>query len=116
VSERLLVLKKQEELLSELLWSIKKFPKSERFTLGQKIENTTLEGIDEVISANFHKGQRLKHIFSARVANERLQLLIRIANSHQMIDLRHYEIYSDKVTEISKMLSGWERVSRQSLG
>lgn len=107
--QKLLVLRKLEEWLDLMQPSLGQFPKAARFTLAQKIENTSLECIDLVITANLDKLRRPEHLLKARVSTERLQLLIRIARSRSFIDLRHYEIYSERLTEISKMLAGWAR-------
>lgn len=107
--QKLLVLKKLEEWMVAIEPSLAKFPKSARFTLAQKIENGSLDCIDKVIAANLDKPRRADHIFQARVTTERVQLLIRVARSRSLIDLAHYELYSEKLTEISKMLAGWAR-------
>lgn len=106
---KLLVLKKLEEWLTAVEPSLAKFPKSARFTLAQKIENTSLECVDQVLFANLNKPRRAEHILQARVAAERVQLLIRVARARSFLDLNHYELLSEKLTEISKMLAGWAR-------
>ncbi len=112
--QELKVLKKLEEWLVLVEPSLAKFPKSARFTLAQKIENSSLECIDKVISANLEKPRRAEHLLQARVATERVQLLIRVARSRAFVDMKHYELYSEKLTEISKMLAGWARAKSQS--
>ena len=94
--------------------SLRKFPKTVRFTLAQRIENTSYECVDEVIRANLDKKNRQSHIFQARVCTERLQFMIRTAHTQALIDLRHYELFSEKITELSKMLTGWSRVSAKA--
>jgi hypothetical protein len=107
--QKLQVLKKLEDWLFIIQPSLANFPKSVRFSLAQKIENTSLECIDLVISANLDKPRRADHLLKARVSTERLQILVRIAHQRSFIDLRHYELFSERITEISKMLTGWAR-------
>lgn len=112
--QKLMVLKKLEDWLAAVEPSLAKFPKSARFTLAQKIESSSLECIDKVISANLDKPRRAEHLLQARVTTERIQLLIRVARSRSFIDMNHYELFSEKLTEISKMLAGWARAKTQS--
>jgi hypothetical protein len=37
---------------------------------------------------------------------------VRVARQRSFLDLRHYELLSERVTEISKMLAGWARATR----
>ncbi len=107
--EKLQVLRKLEEWHALLQPSLRNFPKAIKFTMAQRIENTSLECIDQVIRANLDKPRRPEHILQARVCTERLQLLIRIARTNAWIDLKHYELFSERITEVSKMLAGWAR-------
>ena len=108
---KLLVLKKLEDWIVQLQPSLRNFPKSVRFTLAQRIENTSFECIDQIVQANLDKARRLEHILQARVCAERLQVMIRIARTQSWVDLQHYELFSESLTEIAKMLAGWARVS-----
>jgi hypothetical protein len=110
--QKLQVLKKLEDWLALLQPALNNFPKSARFSLAQRMENTSLECIDFVITANLHKPHRADHLLKARVAMERMQILVRVARQRSFIDLKHYELYSERITEISKMLAGWARVTK----
>jgi hypothetical protein len=114
MNEKLKVLRKLEEWAIAIQPSLRKFPKTARFTTAQRLENTVFECIDEVIQANLNKPERPKHILNARICTERLLLLIRISKALEYIDGRHYEIYSESLTEISKMLAGWARAKPQA--
>lgn len=109
MNEKLKVYQKVEQLIVALQPSLRKFPKAARFSTGQQIESTVLECADFIVKANLHKSQRPDHILQARVATERLQLLVRVSKTLCYIDARHYEIYSEEIVEISKMLAGWAR-------
>lgn len=109
MNRKLIVLKKLEEWLELLQPSLRKFPKEKRFTLAQRLENTSIECIDRVIASNLEKSKRQEHLLIARIVIERLKVLVRISKKHQFIDIRHYELFSEKLIEISKMLAGWQR-------
>ncbi len=65
--------------------------------------------MDRVICANLDKPRRPEHLLQARVCVERTLILIRLARGQGFIDLRHYELFAEKLTEIAKMLAGWAR-------
>ncbi len=112
MSAKLEVLKKLEEWLAMLQPALLQFPKASRFTLAQRIENTSLELIDLVVTANLEKARRSEHILRARVVAERLQILIRVARQRSFLDVHRYEVFSERIVEIAKMLAGWARVSK----
>lgn len=113
MNEKLKVFRDLEKWILSLQSSLRKFPKAARFTTGQRIENTAFECIDEIIQANLHKAERPFHLLRARVCTERLQLLMRLSKNLSYIDQKHYELYSEGLTEVSKMLAGWARVSEK---
>lgn len=110
---KLLVLQKLEVLYSEMMPTLRNFPKAERFTLAQVIQNTSLSCIDKVLTANLDKPNRVKNILHAQVTIQRLQVLVRIAKTHKFMDEKRYEIFSEKITEVSKMLNGWRESAKK---
>jgi hypothetical protein len=109
VIQQLKVLKKTEDWLLSVHPCLKNFPKSERFTLAQRIENGALECIEWILFANLDKPNRPAHLMRARVGIERVQVLIRLAHSLSFLDVSRYERFSESLAEISKMLAGWAR-------
>ena len=111
MNQKLLVLKKLENWVGLITVGLRNLPKALRFTLVQRIENTSYECIDSVLLANLDKANRPRHLLDARICAERLQVMVRVAHAQRWIDLKRYEIYSETLTEIAKMLAGWARVS-----
>lgn len=111
-NEKLIVLTRVEDWIVAMESSLRKFPKSHRFTIAQKIELTSFECLDHIASANLDKPGRPNHIFLARVAIERLMVLVRISKRLKLIDVKNYEFYAEKLVEIAKMLAGWARVAK----
>jgi hypothetical protein len=89
---------------------IAKFPKNQRFVLGQRIENKILDMLEHIAIANreINKIPKLK-IVSLEL--DQLRLLIKIAKDLRFISLRQYEIFSERSNEIGKMLYGWIKTS-----
>jgi len=86
---------------------LKNYPKSERFTLVQHIENTLLDFLSEVVMAR--KSQKpLQHLDEADRHLEKLKVFLRLSKDLEFISIGQYEKSSEKLTEIGKMLGGWK--------
>jgi hypothetical protein len=112
MNNKLLILQRLQDWIIFVQPCLRKFPKTERFTLAQRIENSSLECIDWVVKANLDKTNRPQHILQARVTLERLKILIRVAKAQSWIDVKRYEFLSEKMDEMGKMLGGWANVSK----
>ncbi len=104
--QNLTIFEKTYELILWIYPTVNKFPKSQRFVLGQRIENTILKILEGIIEANQEKNKRpcLK-IVSREL--DKLRILIRIAKDLKFINIRQYGFVADKINEIGKMLGGW---------
>lgn len=83
-------------------------PKSDRHTLWQKTEETSLLIIELLLSA----GQRSKEekyavLEKASVQLNLLRILIRLARDTKIIDLKKYVYLQQIIDEIGRMLGGW---------
>jgi len=92
-----------------ILWlypTVNKFPKSQRFVLGQQIENTILQILKGIIQVNveINKKPYLKQI---SVELDKLRILIRLSKDLKFISIRQYQFIAEKINEIGKMLGGW---------
>ena len=92
-----------------ILWLhpvVNKFPKSQRFILGQRIENTTIDLIRSFIIAN---AEREKYAVLRRASAEldALRMFIRLAKDLRFMSVRQYGIAAERMNEIGRMLSGW---------
>jgi len=85
---------------------LKNFPKSERFTLVQHIENTLLDFLGEVIMARKSK-DTLKHLEKADQNLEKLKIFLRLSKDLEFISIGQYEESSKRLEEIGKILGGW---------
>jgi len=98
---------------------VNKFPKAEKFVLGQRIENTSLNVLEGIIIANqeTNKEEALK---KTAVELEKLRIFIRLAKDLKFISIGQYEQVSMQINEIGKMLGGlmkkFTSTSQSSLG
>ncbi len=90
-----------------------KFPKHERYALGEKIENAILKCMKLVIFANnCPKFEKEKYLQKANVNNELLKILFRTALNCKMLEIRDYLDVEAKLQEIGKMTQGWIKYAR----
>lgn len=91
-----------------ILWfypAVRKFPKSERHVLGQRIEETSLSVLEHIIASVTTK-QAFTELKKADIELEKLRIYIRLAKDLQCIDFKKYELASQRVVEIGKLLGG----------
>ncbi|MEK7585986.1 MAG: four helix bundle protein [Patescibacteria group bacterium] len=92
-----------------------KFPKHERYTLGEKIERTILDGIELFVFANqVSKYEKEKVLAQANSKIELLKILFRISLNCEILEARVYLDIESKLQEIGKMTQGWIKYSRNS--
>ena len=98
-----------EKTYDLILWiysRINKFPKSQRFVLGQQIENTVLEILKGIIHANSERN-KLLYLKDVSVDLDKLRILMRLSKDLKFISIRQYSFAANKINEIGKMLGGW---------
>ncbi len=92
-----------------ILWFypvINKFPKKQRFVLGQQIQNEMIEILANMIEANFAI-QKQPLLKTMSVNLDKLRILIRLSKDLHFISLRQYKLAAEKLNEVGRLLSGW---------
>lgn len=85
---------------------LKNFPKSEKLAMVadiKRIEDTLLERCIEA-EKKYTKKTTLQEM---DISVAKLRAFIRLSFNLKFINLHQYEVWSDKVVEIGKMLGGW---------
>ncbi|MCB0370025.1 MAG: four helix bundle protein [Bdellovibrionales bacterium] len=106
------VIQKLEVLLMELLPALRRFPKTERYTLAEKMEKVGLDVVESIYTASYHPQLRNESLNLARTRLHLLGFLLRISRRQGLLSEGLYEIISLKLVEIGKMLTGWEKATR----
>lgn len=95
----------------------KKFPKCDRFTIGQKSCDLVLKIIEKMFLTNSKdsnkKIERLKILNSIDVKLNILKILIRLSFDTNCINQNKYIQLQEKLQEICKMNGGWIKYTRQ---
>jgi len=102
----LVIFQKVYDLILWLYPAVNKFPKSQRFVLGQQIENTVLEILKGIIQANQERN-KLPYLKQISVDLDKLRILVRLTKDLKFINIRQYQFAAEKINEIGKILGGW---------
>ena len=102
----LVIFQKVYDLILWLYPTVNKFPKKQRFVLGQQIENTVLEILKGTIQAN-QENNKTPYLKQISVELDKLRILIRLSKDLKFIGLRQYQFSAEKINEIGKILGGW---------
>jgi len=104
--QNLIIFQKVYDLILWLYPTVNKFPKSQRFVLGQQIEATVLEILKKVIEANAEIN-KLPYLKKISVELDKLRILTRLSKDLKFISINQYQFASEKSNEIGKVLGGW---------
>ncbi len=89
------------------------FPKSKRYTLGQKLDQITLDIIELVITARYiNKEQKLPILQKVSIKLDLLKILLRLASETKCLDNNKYQHLASQILETGKMLGGWIKMVR----
>lgn len=105
------VIPKVGDFLLWLIQKINRFPRSQKFVLGDRIETLFLDILDLLIEANYSRDKR-DLLNRANLKLEKGRYLIRIAKDLHYFNLKAYEFSSRSINEIGKMIGGWKKASR----
>lgn len=102
------------EFYKKLASATTTFPKTKRYTLGQKSDNLTLEVFELLFSVpNAKDKMKTLHQISGKI--DLLKILLRLAKDTQALTNNNYLELQALLQEIGKMLGGWIKATKQSL-
>lgn len=97
-----------------LLWlvpTVEKFPRSQKFLLGDRIQTTAFDVLERLIEATYDR-ERHGHLAAANLGIEKLRFLIRAAVDLRYVDQRRYEHAARALDEIGRLIGGWRKVGK----
>ena len=104
-------LERMQQFLVWLVPTIEKFPRSQKFMLGDRIQTTALDVLERIIEATYTKA-RAKSLNAANLGIEKLRILFRLATELRVLDLRRYEFAARSLDEVGRLGGGWIKVTR----
>jgi hypothetical protein len=111
VAEQLDVVTRTYDLILWLLPHVAKFPRSHRFTVGDRLESLALDVLDQLVEAQY-RSRKLQVLHDTNTKLERLRFMIRLSRDLKLLGARQYEFAARAVDEIGALLGP----AGQSLG
>jgi 23S rRNA-intervening sequence protein len=101
------------ELMLWIIPQLDKFPRSRRFTLGERLETGLIEVLELLVEAAYTRNKES----SLRRANLRLEVvrhLWRLAHELKTIATRQYEHGAKLIDDLGRQIGGWLRSTGKS--
>jgi four helix bundle protein len=109
-SQDILIFQKAYQLTQVVLKTTNLFPKSQKFLMASRMEETSIQILEHIVQANEAK-EKATLLNKASQLLERLRIIIRLSKDSCYIDFKKYENLSKAVDEIGRMLGGWIKYS-----
>lgn len=102
------ILNKAFDLIKLILPLIGKFPKSAKFTLGDRIENLASDVLEVLIEAYYAPiKEKPKLLNKANILLEKLRLFSRLAYELGHYNSIKYQQIASRIDEIGRICGGW---------
>lgn len=97
---------KTSDFILWLLDHTEKFPKSERFRLARRLEDSAFTFYELLVQAA-RSGHKRRVLLHADLEIEKLRLYVRLAHARKLTSQRQYRFAAGALIEIGKLLGGW---------
>lgn len=107
--EEMEIYKKYIDLYHYTYLITQKYPKYEKYAIVSDIKKTVYLGFKNIIFAhkNYNKVERLKYLNQLDAELKVLKMLIRISYKNKYINVKNYEAWSRKITNVCNLMGGW---------
>ena len=96
------------QLILWLVPTVEKFPRSQKFLLGDRIQSVALDVLEKLIEATYTR-DRGSILVRANLELEKLRYMIRLATDLKYLDNRRYEHAARQIDEIGRLIGGWRK-------
>jgi len=104
-------LEKTYQFLLWLIPAVEKFPRSQKFLLGDRMQTLALDVQESLIEATYSKSPT-PHLLACNLRLEKLRFLFRLAMDLRYLDLARYEFAAKAIDEIGRLVGGWLKAQR----
>ena len=104
-----------EAMYRFLLWlvpTVEKFPRSQKFLLGDRIQSTALDVLERLIEATYTRNGAPLLARRQPRAGEAAAFCSGSPPICKLLDLRRYEHAARSIDEIGRLVGGWLKASR----
>ncbi len=101
-----------EAMYRFMLWlvpAVEKFPRSQKFLLGDRIQSTAMDVLERFVEATYTTKERVRLLAQANLGIEKLRFQFRLATDLRHLDLARYERAARALDEIGRMVGGWKK-------
>ena len=98
-----------------LLWlvpAVERFPRSQKFLLGDRIQRTALDVLESLIEATYTRQRSTHHLARANLGIEKLRFLFRLAHDLRYLDHRRYEHAARGLDQTGRRIGAWSKMHR----
>jgi len=100
------------DLLLYLVPQVSKFPKSQRYLLGERLESACFDVLELLISATYSQ-EKMQVLNKANIRLEQARYYVRLCKDLKLLSLHRYEVVSKKVNDVGVQLGGWLKSQRR---
>jgi hypothetical protein len=112
--DQLMIYKQAYDLTVDLMPLTKNMDRGYKFTLGERINNASVEMLICVYRINTSRENRERYFASAREQVELVRLLLRLMKDLRLVSINRFVRLNEMVESISKQLAGWRRSTPES--
>lgn len=105
-----------EQTYQFVLWlipAVEKFPRAQKFLLGDRIQSTALDVMEGLIEATYTR-DRGRLLVRVNLGIEKLRFLFRMAKDLKHLDPRRYEHAARNLDQIGRLVGGWRKHAEQA--
>ena len=99
------------QLVRWLIPALDRFPRRQKFLLGDRIQTTALTALERLVEATFTR-DRNRLLDRTNVDLDKLRLLLRLSKDLGCLDARRYEHAARRIDEVGRLVGGWRRAHR----
>jgi hypothetical protein len=100
------ILVKFYDYLLCLIPQVAKFPRNQRYFLGERLENLSLEILEFLLGATYSR-EKLSYLQKASIKLEQIRFHVRLCKDLKLFNLHRYEVSSKMVNEVGMQLGAW---------
>lgn len=104
----LVIWKKLKDLHAYVVTVLAHYPKSERFTLGDRTQNSVLKMAELTVRANIARDKR-GLIHELEVELEVFRFLTDTALELKILSTKQHEQIAERTVELGRLIGGWKR-------
>lgn len=108
------IITKIYDLLLYLIPQISKFPRSQKYLLGDRLETICLDVLEILLEATYSR-DKVSLLLKANVKlAEKARYYVRLCQDLKLMDLHRYKVLSNMINEVGGQVGGWIKQQKQS--